>query len=97
MSKIIYFSQKCLGPCENNRECVQCETFGGKNKNCDCDIKSTIVDRIDDYDNEYKKCQFVDQTDNCTFFFSYSKSNDKMIKVQKTKGINYFINKKKSD
>ena len=72
MSKIIYFSQKCLGPCENNRECVQCETFGGKNKNCDCDIKSTIVDRIDDYDNEYKKCQFVDQTDNCTFFFSFN-------------------------
>ncbi len=76
-----------MGPCENNRECVQCEIFGGKNKNCDCDIKTTLVDRIDDYDNEYKKCQFVDQTDNCTFFFSYSKSNDKLVKVQKTKGI----------
>jgi hypothetical protein len=80
-----------LGPCENNRECVQCEIFGGKNKNCDCDIKTTIVDRIDDYDNEYKKCQFVDQTDNCTFFFSYSKSNDKLVKVQKTKGIIKFL------
>ncbi len=78
-----------MGPCENNKDCVQCKVFNTgkkKSKECDqCDIEHTVVASINsDIDN--KECQFVDQNDNCTFFFSYSRLNDKIIKVKKGKG-----------
>ena len=84
-----------MGPCENNKDCVQCKVFGKtSSEKCNkCDIQYTIVDSVDDSnENYYKKCQFVDPHDNCTFFFSYSKLNDKVIKVQKSKGKITYLN-----
>jgi hypothetical protein len=80
----------CPLPCENNRDCVQCKIFGsGKKKNkkeCDeCDIELEEVSKVE-YDSRNKKCQFIDQSDNCTFLFSYDILNDKKIKYQKSKG-----------
>ena len=91
-----YFGRRCEDcptcplPCENNRDCVQCKVFGtGKkkaSKECDeCDLELIQVKRVE-MDSFNKKCQFIDQTDNCTFFFSYEISNDKRIRYQSKYG-----------
>ena len=70
---------------------MQCKVFGtGKKKakqDCDecVDLELIQVARVE-FDSNNKKCQFIDQTDNCTFFFSYNIFNDKKIKYQSSKG-----------
>ena len=78
-------------PCEKNRDCVQCKAFGtGKRKlakdcdECDSDLVMERVSKIS-IDEKNKKCQFIDLEDNCTFVFSYSISNDKIIRFQEAK------------
>ncbi len=82
----------CPLPCEKNRDCVQCKAFGtGKLANPDecaaeCDGKMVLSKAQEvSSDDMNKKCQFIDATDNCTFIFSYSITNDKLIKYQATK------------
>jgi hypothetical protein len=92
-----YFGRQCEDcptcplPCENNKDCVQCKVFGTGQKmtqyECDRDcgqLEMIQVDRVE-FDANNKKCQFIDQTDNCTFFFSYDILNNKKIKYESIK------------
>ena len=95
-NKIIFVTkffnyQTCPLPCEKNRDCVQCKAFqtGKRNLVEDCDQCDPLlvlegVPKIN-ADELNKKCQFIDADDNCTFLFSYSITNDKIIKYQQTK------------
>ncbi|XP_053092108.1 integrin beta-4 isoform X2 [Pangasianodon hypophthalmus] len=66
--------QAQLGMCESRRSCVQCQAWktgemkGDKCKGCPFTIK--LVDKLKDRDKVIEKCNYRDEEDDCTYYYT---------------------------
>ncbi|MCJ8734568.1 hypothetical protein PDJAM_G00236890 [Pangasius djambal] len=66
--------QAQLGMCESKRSCVQCQAWktgemkGDKCKGCPFTIK--IVDELKDRDKVIETCEYRDEEDDCTYYYT---------------------------
>uniref|UniRef100_A0A8C4Z4T8 Integrin beta n=1 Tax=Gadus morhua TaxID=8049 RepID=A0A8C4Z4T8_GADMO len=66
--------------CEAKRACVQCQAWKtGENKdNCEaCSFKVTMVDELKEKDKVIDTCDFRDETDDCTYYYTVDYPEDK--------------------